>query len=203
MYDPFNALGESWEHPPLFPDNSDASNIMRKYNLEKNMYILLNRDVDASFTMQHPKLWPIEYYDRLIRLMKNKNPKLKMIQVGVRRHNNTMTEIDYDLTGKTSLTEIKTILKNSRFLISGEGGLVHVMNFTGGRSVVLFGPTDEKYFGYKDNLECVNRGECEEACNYIHEDYWRGCMKGSVPSKCMKNLTPEFVFDRITTYQWT
>ncbi len=200
--DPFDYLGITDDNRPTFPEESFESEVLIKYGLEKGKYILFNRDVDKEQGMNHPKLWPIEYYGRLIELLKCKYKDLVCVQVGARGEDNSLP-VDIDLSGRTKLKEIKAILRNAKFLISSEGGLVHLMHLLGGRSVVIYGPTDERFFSYDSDLACVNRKDiCEVPCNYVFKDYTSGCLKGFNPPKCMENLTPEFVYKKIESSYW-
>ena len=142
IYDPYGVLGEHVSRVPLLPETDDEKHILKKYNLLDKEYICVNRDVDVLLGINHPKLWPLEYYDKLISKIRINYKNIKLVQIGARSEENIMKSVDINLAGKTTLTELKALMRGARFLISGEGGLVHVMHFVGGKSVVIYGPTD-------------------------------------------------------------
>lgn len=194
----FGNIGIDRNKSIIFETKPDEKDILRMYGLDKVSYIVMNRDVDKVQGTGHPKLWLLKYYVVLVNLIKTYYPKYKIVQLGARSDDSIIENVDLCLCGRTTLSELKAILRRADFLISGEGGLVHINHFLGNRSVVLYGPTDEKFFGYDKDVACVNRsGVCDIPCNYIREDYVKGCIKGMNPAGCMKALTPEFVFNKI------
>ena len=175
-----------------------GEDVLKKFGLNKNKYLVVNRDVDIDGGMGNFKLWPAKKYSELMKLIKSNFHELSLVRVGFRTYTDKIEGIDIDLTGKTSLGELLMILKNSKLLISSEGGLVHLNHYLGGKSAVIYGPTDEKYFGYDDDIICVNRSPCEMACQYISED--TTCPRGDGLPQCMQNVTSKFVFDNIAAY---
>lgn len=195
IYDVLN-LEENDE--PLFTIPEDDAKVLKKFGLFKMRYLLLNRDVDIASDMHNFKLWPEECYNKLIYMLKKKFINLKLVRVGTRFGADKIINVDIDLCGKTDVDELIVLLKNSKLLISSEGGLVHLNHFLGGKSAVIYGPTDEKYFGYKGDIICVNRLPCKMPCQYISPN-------GPCPIKidgprCMKNITPEYVYEKIAPY---
>lgn len=203
MVDPLDMLNIDIRQTPPFPYGEQEAAALHKYELYPHKYIALNRDVDCVLTLNHPKLWPIEYYAELVSLIKEVRTDIALVQVGARCATGKKLPVDIDLTGKTNLSELKAILRQAMFMISSEGGLVHLMNLLGGKSVVLYGPTDTKFYGYEENLNCVDRGnECCIPCHYIERNYLKGCVKGHVPPSCMQNLTPAKVYAQILNAAW-
>ncbi len=197
MIDIHSVFGFNYDKEVMRPVHDDDS-ILERYGLQEDKFIVINRDVDQVQMMSHPKLWPIEYYNSLVKMIRIEHPEFHFVQVGACRDNNNISSVDIDLSGKTSLKEIRSLLAHARFLISGEGGLVHLNHFVGGKSVVLYGPTDELFFKYDEDIVCVKRDEwCSMPCNYIINDYVKGCIKGAIPAGCMSALTPEYVYSRM------
>lgn len=178
------------------PKNEEQ--ILEKFHQKRHQYLVINRDVDINSNMSNFKLWSEKQYNELIRMIKQKFSKISLVRVGVRAGKDKMEGLDFDLTGKTSLSELLVLLKNSRLLISGEGGVVHLNHFLGGKSVVVYGPTDENYFGYEEDIICTNRFPCDIACQYISED--TSCPIGGGEPQCMKNVTAKLVFDKIVDH---
>lgn len=52
-----------------------------------------------------------------------------------------------DLVGKTSLTELAAVLKNSSLVVTNDGGPLHIAVALGVNTVSMFGPVDECVYG--------------------------------------------------------
>ena len=110
-----------------------------------------------------------------------------------------MKNVHLNLAGKTSLDEIKAILKNSLLHIDGEGGLVHLRHaLKAGPSCVLFGPSSPEVLGYSENIN-LSSGACPIHCEFYHDDWLKECVK-NLDCVCMKELKPDFVFTKISQY---
>ncbi len=179
---------------------SDNNKVLSKYGLEKK-YIVINRDIGRNASIEYTKLWDKEHYSKLIGLIKNEFPGLCVVLVGGQKITNDIENFDFDLRGKTTFDDISIILKNALLLISSEGGLVHLMHFLGGRSAVVFGPTDENYFGYEEDFKFVNR-PCSIPCNYVCGDWVESCMieQKSEYTRCINRVKAEDVFEEIRGY---
>lgn len=175
--------------------NGDSRTVLGKFGLLGKRYAVINNDVDINAPVSHPKLWPAEYYGTLARLLKVRFPAMTIVLIGRRALAGKIDGIDMDLSGATTLNELKVILKFSEVLVSCEGGLVHLNHFLYNRSVVIFGPTDEAYFGHKEDAACVAR-DCGCPCNYITSDWMKGCIRGFSPARCMVRVTPEMVLEK-------
>ena len=115
-------------------------------NLLNKKYITINRDTGSDSGV-HPKLWPMAYYQELLKMIKAAYPEIAIVFVG-KAQKELVPFLDLNLAGKTSLQEVEVLLRNALLHIGGEGGMVHLMHFLGGRSMVFFGPTDYRVFGY-------------------------------------------------------
>lgn len=60
---------------------------------------------------------------------------------------NAMRRKPIDLTGKTSLKELCALISNLRFLITNDGGPLHIATALGVKSISIFGPVDDKVYG--------------------------------------------------------
>ena len=90
------------------------------------------------------------------------------------------------------------VISKSKFLISEEGGLVHVAKAVDKEAIVLFGPTQKWFFGYKDN---VNLKESFNECHYCHNKhpFWeKRCLGGKSPyCTILQKMTPDVVIEEI------
>lgn len=178
----------------------DSENkILSKFNLEKQNFITLQTGSGTHF--QHVKnevrQWPIEYYNELVKLLKNKYPQYKIIQLGV-KYQIPCQSVDMDLRSKTTIEELMVLLKYATLHISQEGGMPIIRHFVkGGKSVVLFGATDENFFGFRENINISNRS-CGGCCEWLIKDWMKKCLKSEKNAECMINLTPELVMKNIS-----
>lgn len=186
-------IGTDYAASIRLPSDEDA--VLARLGLPER-FITLNRGVDAANrSPNNTKMWPLEYYNRLIEMIKTRFPDLTIVQLGVSVDRSPMmTGMDISLVGKTSLDELKVILKRSQLHIDGEGGMVHLRHaLNGGKSVVLFGPTSRSLYGYPENLNL--RSDLCSWCEWVHDE-WNGvCLKTGKEAACMKALTPEMVFE--------
>lgn len=192
--DVFGILGAS-SRGVLLRWNGDSRTVLGKFDLLGRRYAVINSDVDINAPVSHPKQWPAEYFHTMVQILKTHFPQLAIVQIGQRSLGGSIGGIDIDLCGITTLNELKVILKFSDVLVSCEGGLVHLNHFLYNRSVVIFGPTDETYFGYREDAICVAR-DCGCSCNYISSDWMEGCIRSFSPARCMVRVTPEMVLEK-------
>lgn len=183
--------------PSFLSWKEEAFSVLQRLDLKDVPYITFCRAVDAKYGEGHPKLWPLPYYNRLIALIRKHYPKIKLVQVGTPQK--AMKGVNLNVTGKTNLEEIKVLLKYSMLHVDGEGGLVHLKHLLQGVSVVLFGPTDPKIFGYDNNVNLTSQA-CKQPCEWVTPNWTEACLKGKQPAACMQQLFPEKVFDAVKTY---
>lgn len=176
--------------------SKNAQKILSKFGLDNKKFFLINRDVDSCFAGIHPKLWDMKNYEKLVKLLKKEFPNMPVIQVGANDRFGIIKGTDQSLIGKTDFEELEVLLKNAEYLISSEGGLNHLTHFVGGRSVVLFGPTDSKIFGYSENINIQGVG-CPAPCCWVVNNWSSGCLLGKNRCHCMQAITPEFIIEKI------
>lgn len=179
----------------------DEDLYLKEIGLYNTKFITLQRGCNPfSGTKESPKLWPVEYYEELILKLKNKyQDDIKLVQIG---EDVTRCEIlkgvDLNLVGRTDWDELKIILKHAVYHIDGECGMVHVRKaLKAGPSVVLFGPTPERFFSYASNIN-VSAHVCK-ACAALTDLWQKECIKGE--ACCMSSLTPQMVIDAIDSYE--
>lgn len=141
------------------------------------------------------KIWPRNYYMKLIELIRNSFPEYLIVQVGgngnwkLRGCDRIFLNVDLELT--------KYILKNSSLHIDSEGGLVHLATQLGTKCIVMFGPTPMHFFGYDNNIN-IAAGCCHD-CYYLNDDF-SICIRGLSKPECMYSIMPEFVISKIKEY---
>ncbi|MDR2603128.1 MAG: methyltransferase domain-containing protein, partial [Puniceicoccales bacterium] len=170
--------------------------ILKSFGLEEIQYITVQRGINAYEKLSESmRMWPIRYHEKFIELFHRAYPNIKVVQLG---HSDklckSMDGTDVNLTGKTSLGELAVLLKHSLFHLDGEGGMVHMKRFLNGRSIVIFGPTSEKVFGYPENINLRGNG-CSSWCEWVSNDWDNKCLRGFKEAPCMASVSPETVME--------
>lgn len=176
----------------------DTMEILSRFDLEGRNYITVNRG-EGHRNSNSPKLWPKKNYDLLVQMIKERFPNYLIVQLGSDEEYGTFEGIDINLCGKTTLRDIKYVIKGASLHIDNEGGLVHLRHMLGGKSVVLFGPTEIETFGYVDNIN-IRVCNCKEACSNYSQNWFNGCILSNGIKSCMDNISVDMVFDRVKDY---
>lgn len=197
--DVFGYLGidEKFLFKPHLPDYAD--DYINSLGLLNKKFITIHRGVDARQYKNSTKLWPKEYYDILIPMLKEKYTNIPVIQLGISKDGcPRMDGVDIYLAGKTTFEQVKTLLSYSTLHIDGEGGFVHLRHaLSGGKSVVLFGPTSMDFYGYSENIN-LRGNACPECCEWITPNWQEQCSAGFGKNLCMYSLSPNMVFNTIS-----
>lgn len=183
----------------FIPPIKDEKKILQELSLDTIEFITINRGVDSSNTeSESNKLYPLDSYNELVKLIKKRFNKHKIIQLGVSIDRCKLIDgIDINLVGKTSLNQLKVILKNSTLHIDCEGGMVHLRkSLQGGTSVVIFGPTSYKFYGYSSNIN-ISSDACSMNCEWINENWTSYCINKQNNHICMKSIKPIEIFQKI------
>ncbi len=177
--------------------NENETAVLKKYHLKKNKFIVMQTGAGYHFKDTNDvRRWPVEYYTRLAEMLKQKYPDYQIIQAG-ESYQRSIKGTDRNLLGKTSLTEMLVLLKNAKLLIAQEGGYAICRHFIqGGSSVILFGPTNKNFFGFSENIN-ISANVCP-GCEWLMRSWYEKCVKtGEKEGVCMRNITPELVFQSI------
>lgn len=199
-FDNFVGLEQNFEYKISIPDNIHI--ILSEHGLKEHSYITINR---GSYTIpgqgEGTRVWPVKYYEKLVSLLKETFPKIKVIQLGQTADCPKISGVDLNLCGRTNIEELKCLLHGAITHIDGEGGMVHLRKaMNSSPSVVLFGATDPEYFGHKTNINLYS-GTCSYRCCEMHDLWISKCLKSEdgVPL-CLLSLTPETVYRHIADY---
>lgn len=175
--------------------NSDIEVTLKKFRLLNCTYITVSRAV-GTVSKSHPKLWPLEYFEELCKLIHDEFPQYKLVQVGANDTPNHIKNVDIDLVGKTSIDESKILLKFSLLHIDVEGGLVHLKRTLNGKSIVIFGPTSKQFFGYDQNIN-LRADTCPHTCEWVSREWTEKCLLTNGQPACMLALKPHIVFNAV------
>ncbi|MCO6538315.1 MAG: hypothetical protein J6569_04965 [Gilliamella sp.] len=196
IYGYLNISGDSYKFiPPIFNDQE----VLEAFGLHDQKFITLNRGVDGTnLHSESTKLYPLDYYNSLVKLIKSEFQEYKIVQLGVSAERcEFIDDVDLNLVGKTSLNQLKSILKNSSLHIDGEGGMVHLRkSLNGGVSVVIFGPTSPNFYGYSNNINIFSNA-CPVNCEWINDNWASYCINKKNDRICIKSIKPTIPFEEI------
>jgi len=145
------------------------------------------------------KMWSTNYWETLIKTI-----GIPVIQIGKGKYCKELKGATLNLVNKLSLKQSAEVMRRALFHIDVEGGLTILNQHLGGRSVVLFGPTNVEEKGRSFNL---NLRHCDCKPCYEGEFGRRTSLyvrKGGLMcyNRCMTELTPEYVVEQIYKNKW-
>jgi ADP-heptose:LPS heptosyltransferase len=176
----------------------------------KNTARLLSRTKKYALTFslsgesikRHKKIYPAEYVIKIIDVL-SKEFDVDFYIIGTK---NCYNEAEYiknkstnitvhNLSGKTSLRELKSIFEQTDLLISVDTGTIHVAATTNINIIGLYGGTNPHNscpMTHKSELLYVKQN-CSQ-CNYTRTVLGIPCQFGDNP-KCLTDIKPEMVIE--------
>lgn len=184
-------LTEDFILPVSFKNEEET---LTKFGLTSKKFITVNREVGLAGVIESTKLWPMDYYRQLVAMIKHEYPSYQIIEVGYGK-GERLGNTDKNLAGKTSLEEIKVILKHALLHIDSEGGLIYLRHaLKGGPSCVFYGPTSPQVYGYSENISLCSNA-CPIHCECYSRTWQKKCLRNNFV--CMKTILPETAFKKI------
>jgi hypothetical protein len=158
-------------------------------------YVTLQRGLDSNArSTTNVRLWPVERYAGLVRRLKERHPDVTIVQMGYSpAHCEPIAGVDLDLRGRTTLGQVKALLKHALLHVDYEGGYAHLMEFLHARALVLFGPTDRRFLGYERHLN-IAADACAAPCEWASERWATSCLRGLERPACMDAISVDEVF---------
>ncbi|NOY64825.1 MAG: glycosyltransferase family 9 protein, partial [Nitrospirae bacterium] len=137
------------------------------------------------------KRWPAEYFVRLLRYTGSLG--LTPVLLGAKDDITLSEEIIkgsgvncINLTGKTDLKQLCSVIKDAKFMITNDSGPMHIATALGVKVFAIFGPTDERLTGPYGGKHIVIKAEGVQC---------RPCRKRRCHTmECLKGITPEKVY---------
>jgi len=144
----------------LCPQPEDVAAIDRRLAIDGQPHTFIGLHLGSGRTAVHgwkfwyakrdldPRIWPLERYVALARLLQAADPALRLVITGSRnerflgRRFTQQVPEAINLVGKTSLLELAALMKRLAVFVTHDNGALHVACATGARLVGLFGPTD-------------------------------------------------------------
>jgi len=174
---------------PLVCDDTIADELSARFE----RWITINTGFDPTFptvSRYATKCYPPQHWRHFVRAFKEKCRDVAVVQIGAKT-SISIPGVDENLVAATSLPQAAAILQRSIFHVDNEGGLVHVAASLGTRSIVLFGPTSVKYFGYPGNVN-LSSDVCGD-CWWATDRWMDRCPKGYRQPRCLLELDPDHV----------
>ena len=121
-----------------------------------------------------PKIWPIKSYNDLLKQLYKNYLNIRFIIVGSKKEKklylenikkNLPDDIFIDIMGE-NLTLTSAYMKKSLLFIGNDSGLTHLSFASNLSTIGLFGPTNDKVYGHRNNKNFVIR----TVENYNYED---------------------------------
>lgn len=182
--------------PQLFGE--DFTRVQAKFSIPKN-YIVINPS--NSHTKRHKinyRAWPVENWKQLLQeIPKNEN----IILIGNRGEESYFKALQpyshnvIDLSGKTNLTELVSIINQAKFMITTDTGPAHIASATSTSVYCLIGPTNPNLTGPyktpKNEVHIISKNLDCAPCYYLpHRD-------DCTDNICMKGITVDDVIQTI------
>jgi len=139
----------------------DCSELFIDTNVEENQKVTKNISENFNYFVifpggnWKPKIWSVCKYNMLMTKILSKNKNIKFILVGSKLEEKLYNkEITKNIDSKhilnlfgSSLTQTAAYMKKSKLFIGNDSGLSHMASATRLKSIVLFGPTNDKIYG--------------------------------------------------------
>lgn len=174
----------------LFPSEKEVENIEKLWDKENlnNKKVIVIAPGSKWFT----KMWPIEYFNKLIKMIESQDRKVVVIggkeEIGLNIING---ENIINLLGKTTLLELYEILRRSDIVVTNDSSPIHIASATKTFIVAIFGATVKEFGFYpwsKNSIIIENNNIDCRPCG-LHGG--KKCPRDHF--KCMKDIQPEHV----------
>ena len=152
---------------------------------------------------KNTKKWPVEYFGELGKLIyDNMHTQVVLVGGGKADEGDCATLVEQypdvfiNLAGKCTLKETGALLARSQFLICNDSAPFHISRAVGTPAFVMFCPTDPGMFDIGERDTLLYAGVACAPCS-LHGG--SKCPKGHFA--CMREITPQQVFDKINSKQ--
>jgi ADP-heptose:LPS heptosyltransferase len=184
---PLSRLGVYYTHEKLY------------FHFEKSDLEAVQRTGDfvvmAPGAANQTKKWLPDYFGRLGGLIQK-----NILLVGGKEEFEAFEKICLtiggrceNMAGKLSLKESGALMSGAQYVVTNDSGPFHIARGVNTKVFVIFGPTDPNMFTYDDDAVLLYEGLDCSPCSLHGDDK---CPRGHF--KCMKELTPEKVFAKIS-----
>lgn len=193
---PFHLLGMEYRGHQVFTAPNELESPALEC-LKGQRYITVHNGFETSQKIRgrstknyHPTL-----FSDFVRMFRARNfPGVKVVQLGGPTGPST-DFVDYDFKDRLTMAESLYVLSRSLCHVDGDSGLVHAAAVLGVPAVVLWGPTDPRYYGHKEHVHLTGT-DCVGGCFWLKEDWMSQCPLGYSRPLCLDSISP------MTIYGW-
>jgi hypothetical protein len=165
----------------------------QEFGLTPKKYITVHDGWDTKFKLvahRPTKALPLQTWIDIVRELKAACPELTIVQLGGKTGDD-IPGVDLNLKNKLTFAQSASILAGSALHVDTESGLVHIGATLGVKSVVMFGPTNVKWFGYPQNANIAPK-ECGN-CWWSTDSWMDFCPAGYENPICTDSIDPKDV----------
>lgn len=185
----FLGLPFKWPDPMLFP-HVVTIGVLKSYITVHDGFDNL---IDTNGS-RATKTWNLEHWEDFVRSFKRRSPGVKVIQLGG-SNSRHINGVDIDFRGQLTFIASVMCLSGSRCHVDGDSGLVHAANRVATPCVVMFGPTDMRFFKYPEHVGL--RHDYCGGCWWSTADWMSKCPIGFETPRCMDHIGPQSVLEEV------
>lgn len=175
--------------------------VLAKYGLRERGYIVVQLSA-ANARFKTPKLWDRGRFAEVIRrfaadgetivLPGDENEK-SLVDAFVREHG--LPNV-INITGKTTVREISTVIKFAKLLLVHDSGLMHIGNAHGTPLLALYGPTDWSFTEPRAPTSHMLRKNlpCQPCMAKMAKDEIQALKDCPIEVQCMRDITADEVY---------
>lgn len=159
------------------------------------------------------KNWPLEHWMEFLALLFSNYKEKKLVLLGnkedlplAEKLQNKFGSSILSLAGKTTITEVMQVLSHCKLFIGLDGGLMHLAAAFGKPTFTLWGPSNEKLYGYEQfdpqMHRCVrSKQNCSPCNSWIEPNTLKTDAPENCPDNaCMRELGSKEVFEAFGKY---
>lgn len=187
-------------YPKLFGEALDQT--AEKFSLPEKYIVLVPSNSHHNRNKINHRAWPAEYWKSVIHKLYRETTLVIIGNKGEEEFFEAIkpypTENVIDLVGKTTLPELISVIEMATLMLSTDTGPSHIASAVNTPVFAMIGPTDYTGTGpFKTPLNYVEIITKNLPCSPC---YPTGEIKTCQDNLCMKQITPDEVYDRITAY---
>lgn len=176
------------------------TNVFSKFGLTPDDYIIINPNASD---LRLERRWGASNFTALIQQIMKIHPAIKIVLIGAPAEAEYVASITskfsansmlIDTSGKTSLTEVFDLIKNTRLVITNDTGPMHIAFAFKKITIGLFGPCSPEQYGFHDFAIPVYKKIYCSPC--VHEFDISPCHGNN---QCMQLIMVTEVFTHVNT----
>jgi len=183
-----------------FKDVSIIDLLKFSFISDTSEYIVINPNASD---LRIERQWPKNYFVQLIQLLIENHPDKQIVLIGSKNESPYVDSIlnrfskakILSLAGKTTITELISIIKNAKIVITNDTGPMHIAFAVETPTIALFGPCSPNQYGISKNCIVVYQNLYCSPC--VHEFVTPPCRGNNY---CMKSIMPDNVCHLVENY---